>query len=80
MSRDDDGGPGGSTAFGRSKGGCRTMSTIGFGLLARIKAGSTFDIERRQVAPGVWQITETHVHIERACAVLQDDRDSRRTR
>jgi hypothetical protein len=37
--------------------------TIGFGLLARIKAGSNFDIERREIAPGRWQITETHVHI-----------------
>ena len=37
--------------------------TIGFGFFARIKAGSTFDIERREVAPGYWQITETHVHI-----------------
>jgi hypothetical protein len=37
--------------------------SIGFGLLARIKAGGTFDIERRQVAPGLWAITETHVHI-----------------
>ena len=27
------------------------------------KAGGTFDVERRQVAPGLWQITETHVHI-----------------
>jgi hypothetical protein len=37
--------------------------TIGFGLLARIKAGSNFDIERREVAPGHWQITQTHVHV-----------------
>jgi len=37
--------------------------TIGFGFFARIKAGSTFDIERREVAPGYWQIAETHVHI-----------------
>jgi len=37
--------------------------TIGFGFLARIRAGSTFDVERREVAPGLWQITETHVHI-----------------
>jgi len=37
--------------------------TIGFGLLARIKQGSTFDVERRQVAPDYWEITETHVHI-----------------
>jgi hypothetical protein len=38
--------------------------TIGFGLLARLKQGGTFDIEHRQVAPGMWQITATHVHIE----------------
>ena len=37
--------------------------TIGFGFLARIKAGSTFDVERREIAPSLWQITETHVHI-----------------
>lgn len=37
--------------------------TIGWGFLARIRAGSTFDVERREVAPGLWQITETHVHI-----------------
>jgi hypothetical protein len=37
--------------------------TIGFGFLARIKTGSNFDIERREVAPGVWQIAETHVHV-----------------
>jgi hypothetical protein len=37
--------------------------TMGFGIFARIKAGSTFDVERREVAPGLWQITETHVHI-----------------
>jgi hypothetical protein len=37
--------------------------TIGFGFLARIKAGSTFDIERKEVAPGYWQIAETHVHV-----------------
>lgn len=38
--------------------------TIGFGFLARIKAGSTFDVERREVGPGLWQITETHVHVD----------------
>ena len=37
---------------------------IGWGLLGRLKAGGTFRVERRQVAPGLWQITETHVHIE----------------
>jgi hypothetical protein len=38
--------------------------TIGWGLLGRLKAGGTFRVERRQIAPGLWQITETHVHIE----------------
>lgn len=45
------------------KGHLENDVTIGFGLLARIRAGSTFDIERKEVAPGHWQITETHVHI-----------------
>ena len=36
---------------------------IGWGLLARIRQGGTFDVERRQVGPGLWAITETHVHI-----------------
>jgi len=37
---------------------------IGFGILGRLRQGGTFNVERRQVAPGIWQITETHVHIE----------------
>lgn len=37
---------------------------IGYGLLGRIRQGGTFDVERREVAPGLWQITETHVHID----------------
>jgi hypothetical protein len=38
--------------------------TIGWGLLGRLHKGGTFQVERREVAPGMWQITETHVHIE----------------
>jgi hypothetical protein len=38
--------------------------TIGWGLLGRLRGGGTFQVERREVAPGLWQITETHVHIE----------------
>jgi hypothetical protein len=38
--------------------------TFGFGLLGRLHAGGTFRVERRQVAPNLWQITETHVHID----------------
>jgi hypothetical protein len=36
---------------------------IGFGLLAKLYKGGTFDVERRLVGEGHWQITETHVHI-----------------
>jgi hypothetical protein len=38
--------------------------TIGWGLLGRLREGGTFRVERRELAPGLWQITETHVHIE----------------
>jgi hypothetical protein len=37
--------------------------TIGFGLLARIKQGSSFRIEHRPVGDGVWLVTQTHIHI-----------------
>ena len=36
---------------------------LGFGLLAKMYKGGTFDVERRLVGEGHWQITETHVHI-----------------
>lgn len=36
---------------------------FGFGLLGRLKAGGTFDVERRETGHGVWQITTTHVHV-----------------
>jgi hypothetical protein len=36
---------------------------IGFGLLGNLESGGTFDVERRELRPHVWQITETHVHI-----------------
>jgi hypothetical protein len=38
--------------------------TIGWGLLGRLREGGTFRVERREVAPRLWQIVETHVHIE----------------
>ncbi len=31
---------------------------------AASQQGGTFDVERREVKPGLWQITETHVHID----------------
>ncbi len=36
---------------------------IGFGILGKLEKGGIFDVERRELAPGRWQITETHVHI-----------------
>ncbi|QHN05059.1 hypothetical protein FTO74_18140 [Granulicella sp. WH15] len=36
---------------------------LGYGLLGRMKAGGTFTVERREVSPGHWQITGSHVHI-----------------
>ncbi|MGH9563447.1 MAG: hypothetical protein ACRD3S_18490 [Terracidiphilus sp.] len=37
---------------------------FGWGLLGEMDPGGTFDVERRQLAHGIWQITETHVHIQ----------------
>jgi len=37
---------------------------FGFGFLGRLRQGGTFRVERRQILPGLWQITETHVHID----------------
>jgi len=34
-----------------------------FGLLGGLHKGGTFDVERREVAPHHWQVTELHVHI-----------------
>ena len=36
---------------------------FGWGLLGKMDEGGTFDVERRELAPGVWQITESHVQI-----------------
>jgi hypothetical protein len=36
---------------------------FGYGFFGRLNAGGTFDIERRQVGGGHWQITESRVHI-----------------
>ncbi len=37
---------------------------FGFGLLGRLLQGGTFHVERQQIAPQVWEITSTHVHIQ----------------
>jgi hypothetical protein len=45
------------------KGALSSDVNIGWGLLGKLNEGGTFDIERRLVGNGHWQITETHVHI-----------------
>ncbi|HTX75803.1 MAG TPA: hypothetical protein VMD29_06320 [Terracidiphilus sp.] len=34
------------------------------GILGQLDQGGTFEVERRETGEGVWQITETHVHIQ----------------
>ena len=36
---------------------------FGWGLFGKLRQGGTFDIERREIAPHIWQITESRVHI-----------------
>jgi hypothetical protein len=36
---------------------------FGYGLFGHLDEGGTFNVERRQLAPSVWQIVESHVHI-----------------
>lgn len=36
---------------------------FGYGLLGKMEQGGTFNVERREIAPGIWLITESHVHI-----------------
>ena len=37
---------------------------FGYGLLGKLQKGGTFEIERQQIAPGIWNITATHIHIQ----------------
>lgn len=36
---------------------------FGYGLLGKLQKGGTFDVERKQIGPRIWEITTTHVHI-----------------
>jgi hypothetical protein len=42
------------------------------GFLGEINSGSTFDVERRETGDGVWQITQTHVHISGHALLFKD--------
>jgi hypothetical protein len=37
---------------------------FGYGFFGHLDQGGTFNVERRELAPQVWQITESHVHIQ----------------
>jgi hypothetical protein len=37
---------------------------IGYGMLGKLRQGGSFDVERREVAPHIWQITTSRVHID----------------
>ncbi len=36
---------------------------FGFGIFGRLRKGGSFQVERREVAPRHWQVTESHVHL-----------------
>ncbi len=35
-----------------------------FGLFGDLQASGTFNVERREIGPNEWQITQTHIHIQ----------------
>jgi len=45
---------------------------FGGGFLGELQAGGSFDVERRQMESGAWQITETHVHIQGHALLFKD--------
>ncbi len=45
------------------RGELSTDVLIGWGILGKLNKGGTFDVERRLVGGGHWQITQTNVHI-----------------
>ncbi len=48
---------------------------FGYGLFGDLRAGGTFDVERRETGNGVWQITETHVHVAGRALLFKDISD-----
>jgi hypothetical protein len=42
------------------------------GILGKLESGGTFDVERRELSTGIWQITETHVHIAGHALLFKD--------
>lgn len=38
--------------------------TFGWGLLGKLQKGGTFHVEHTEIAPGIWRVTRTQVHIQ----------------
>ena len=38
--------------------------TFGWGLMGKLQKGGTFHVEHTEVAPGIWRVTRTQVHIQ----------------
>ncbi|MBV8629345.1 MAG: hypothetical protein JOZ83_00360 [Silvibacterium sp.] len=59
---------------------------FGWGLLGKLQKGGSFSVERRQIGPGIWDITDTHVHISghalifKSISEQEDDQKSSWTR
>ncbi len=53
------------------------------GLCGNISAGGTFDVERREIGPSIWQIVSTHVHIHGSVLFFKNisqDEDDQKSR
>lgn len=46
------------------RGALKEQVNFGFGLLGKLEKGGTFNVIRHEVQPGVWETTETHVHMQ----------------
>lgn len=56
---------------------------FGYGLFGELKAGGTFDVERRPTGQNEWQITQTHVHIDGYALVfksISEEEDEEKSR
>lgn len=48
---------------------------FGGGILGSLKAGGSFDVERRETGRRIWRITETHVHVHGRALLFKDISD-----
>jgi len=53
------------------------------GICGSLSSGGTFDVERRELAPSIWEIVETHVHIQGTALLFKNisqDEDETKSR